>query len=172
MIIGQHGGNFSIALHNQTVDHQLKIADKFVSWGWDKDMEDHVVKLPSLQLAETPCITPDFQGQVLHILTSLPRYFYCHYSVPVASQFLSYLQDQLDFFDRLESTVIEKLNIRPDLNQSARGWNVKRVIENRFHRERERYRKPGWWGNKTWHRKTPLEKQRDEKVPMDPPRSA
>ena len=50
--------------------------------------------------------------------------------MPVASQFLSYLQDQLDFFDRLESTVIEKLNIRPDLNQSARGWNVKRVIEN------------------------------------------
>jgi len=41
------------------------------------------------------------------------------------------------------------------------------VIENRFHRARERYKKPGWWGNKPWHRKNPLEKQRDEKITLD-----
>ena len=130
LFIGQHGGTFSIAEHNQTVDHQLKIADKFVSWGWDKQGQDHIIKLPSMQLAYRSYLAPAPRGQVLHLLTSLPRYFYCHYSVPVAGQFLSYIDDQLQFFNRLEPTIRKNLRIRPDPTQAARGWNVKEMISN------------------------------------------
>ena len=34
LIIGQHGGNMGIARISQPLEHQIKIADTFVSWGW------------------------------------------------------------------------------------------------------------------------------------------
>jgi putative transferase (TIGR04331 family) len=124
LVLGQHGGTFSIARHNQTVDHQFQISDCFISWGWDKCVEDSVIKLPSMQLCGRKQIVPCNDGSILLIQTSLPRYFYCHYAVPVAGQFLSYLQDQLTFIDRLEPAILNNLNIRLDPTLPSRGWDV------------------------------------------------
>lgn len=129
LIIGQHGGNFSISQHNQTVDHQLKIANKFVSWGWDRDTEDHIIKLPSMQLSDRANIAPNFKGQVLHVLSSLPRYFYCHYSIPVAGQFLSYIEDQLKFISNLDQDQFKCLKIRLDLSSPDMSWDVTKILK-------------------------------------------
>ena len=129
LILGQHGGTFAIARHSQTVDHQFQIADNFVTWGWDHSIEDHAIKLPSMQLCDRKEIVPDKEGNILLIETSLPRYFYCHYAVPIAGQFLYYLQDQLDFINRLEPAILNNLNIRLDPTLPSRGWDVQGVFD-------------------------------------------
>ena len=43
---------------------------------------------------------------------------------------MSYIDDQLQFFNRLEPTIRKNLRIRPDPTQAARGWNVKEMISN------------------------------------------
>jgi putative transferase (TIGR04331 family) len=133
LILGQHGGTFAIARHNQTVDHQLRIADNFVTWGWDKSMEDHAIKLPSMQLCDRKKIVPEKEGNILLIETALPRYFYCHYAVPVAGQFLYYLQDQLDFINELKPVILNNLNIRLDPSMLSRGWDLHGVFDKAGH---------------------------------------
>lgn len=131
LILGQHGGNFAIVRHSQTIDHQIQIADNFVTWGWVHSVENHVIKLPSMQLCDRKKIVPDKKGNILLIETSLPRYFYCHYDVPIAGQFLHYLQDQLDFINRLEPAILNNLNIRLDLSPSmlSKDWDVQGVFD-------------------------------------------
>lgn len=135
-ILGQHGGTFGIARHNQTVDHQLKIADAFVSWGWNEDIVDTIVKLPSMQLSGRKKINSCKNGMILLVQTSLPRYFYCHYSVPVAGQFVDYLEDQLCFLNQLEDVQCEQVNIRLDQTLPSRSWDVKYFFENEGYLEK------------------------------------
>ncbi len=129
LVLGQHGGTFSIARHNQTVDHQFHISDHFVSWGWGKHKEVCATRLPSIQLCDRSEIIADTEGNILLVETSLPRYFYCHYSVPIAGQFVAYLQDQLAFIERLEPVIINNLKIRLDPTLSSRGWDVQGLMD-------------------------------------------
>ena len=109
---------------NQTLDHQLSIASKFFSWGWADESTSKVVNLPSIQLSGLRGIRQAPDGDILHILSSLPRYFYCNYSIPVGGQFLSYLDDQLKFFGSLSSSSIANLRIRLATNNQPGYWDL------------------------------------------------
>lgn len=130
LIVGQHGGQFGIAKHNQTIDHQLKIASKFISWGWTEKKRDNIFPLPSIQLSNSKTIKPYKRGKILSILNSPPRYFYCHQSLPVAEQGLLYIEDQLKFISNLNKDNFENLLIRLDSNNSkSRSWNIGGLLE-------------------------------------------
>lgn len=122
LVIGQHGGNLGIAHHNQTEDHQFLIADAFCSWGWRHTKYGNTVPLPSLQLSDN-VIASDPEGDVLIVLASLPRYFYCHFSMPMAGEFLTYLEDQMAFVRKIRnSSIRERIRIR--LNGDGFGWDI------------------------------------------------
>jgi putative transferase (TIGR04331 family) len=129
LIIGQHGGSFGTALINQSEQHQLKIADKFLSWGWEIQGGENVIKFPSLQLSGRASIKGDPNGKILHVLSSLPRYFYQHFSMPVAGQFLSYLENQILFLNELEDNVSKHIIVRPDKSGVNTGWNIAQVLD-------------------------------------------
>ena len=45
LIIGQHGGNFGMtpmAIHES---HQIKISDKWLSWGWDDPKNKKIIPI-------------------------------------------------------------------------------------------------------------------------------
>lgn len=121
LIIGQHGGNVGIAHHNQTEEHQLKIADSYCSWGWKRADIASINPMPSLQLS-TSSISANANGDILLILASYPRYFYCHYSVPVAGQFLKYLNQQILLINSLNQNAKSLIRIR--LNGDEFGWDI------------------------------------------------
>lgn len=121
LVIGQHGGNLGNAHHNQTEDHQVRISDVFASWGWGESKLPNIKPMPSLQLSR-PQVRFDERGDILLTLASLPRYYYCHFSFPVAGEFLDYIRDQIAFVERLDATVRERLRIR--LNGDAFGWDI------------------------------------------------
>ena len=129
LIIGQHGGTFGMATVNQSEEHQLKIADKWLSWGWDCNVRDNVVKFSSLQLSGRACIKPSKNGDILHVLSSMPRYFYQHFSMPVAGQFLLYIENQLNFLDRLEINYLDSVSIRLDSSNESRGWDIPKALD-------------------------------------------
>lgn len=121
LVIGQHGGNMGIARFNQTEDHQVRIADFFTSWGWKKEGYNNVLPMPALKLTEAIPLS-DSRGDVLVTIASYPRYFYCHYSVPVAGQYLNYLEDQLKFVRSIDSELQTFLKLRIDHDKY--GWDI------------------------------------------------
>jgi putative transferase (TIGR04331 family) len=112
LIIGQHGGNYGMALWSFTEEHQIAISDKFLTWGWEMEGNTNVTPIGKFKgLGEQIAGDPD--GVALLVQMTLPRYSYHMYSVPVATeQWLSYYEDQCRFVDELPSELRDSLLVR------------------------------------------------------------
>jgi len=87
---------------------------------------DNIVPLPALKLTGAkPVSLPS--GDILVVLASLPRYFYCHFSFPAAGQFLDYLDQQIRFIRELEPYFPDVLKVRTDADRF--GWDVVQRIK-------------------------------------------
>ena len=128
LIIGQHGGSFGIAKYHQSEFHQLKVADSFISWGWKSREFQNTFPVPSLQLSQRLPVKSSNDGYILHVLNSMPRYFYSYQSLPNAAHFLNYLEDQLKFFDHFEDSQRNILKIRLDYSGGKRGWDIHEIL--------------------------------------------
>jgi len=64
--------------------------------------------------------------------------------------------------------MMNKRNWEGKLGGTWRAQTVLGVTQNKIHLKRHRFKIPDWWGGKTWHRKVPDRKQRDEKVVVKP----
>jgi putative transferase (TIGR04331 family) len=127
-VIGQHGGGFRNTLKDQTVLHQLKSCDKFFSWGWTDKLffKNKVQRLPSLKLSRK-IENPKSNGHILITTPSYPRYFYCHFTTPVAGQLLQILNNILYFIENLDSKEIIKIKLDSEEVLSPQG-NLKSSI--------------------------------------------
>lgn len=111
-VISQHGGNYGMSLWNSEEDHELNIADVFLSWGWTSD-NDKIQPLASGKLRKA-CkeITPNNTGKILWVQMGIPRYSYLMYSIPVSSQWLNYHADQISFAQNLDDDVRKEIVLR------------------------------------------------------------
>lgn len=113
LVIGQHGGHYGTGLWNWTEEHQIKISDQFITWGWNVPNETKVQPLPAGKLIRIKrYLRPNSQGHILWVWCGFPRYAYWMYSVPVASQFLNYLENQIDFAKKLSHDARRLLLLR------------------------------------------------------------
>ena len=140
-VLGQHGGNMGIARVSQTEDHQIKIADVYFSWGWSNAKKMNIKPFPTPQLDK---IQPKYKqsGDIIMAISDYPRYFYCQYSVPVASQVLGYIDEQIEFIDSLNRNLRERLKIR--LASDNFDWNLKERLldsgyENLFDNSKQKF---------------------------------
>jgi len=110
----QHGGHYGTGLWSSSEDHQLKIYDKFYTWGWEKDNYGNTKPLSAAKFNQVKKkVRPKRGGRLLMILGALPRYSYYMYSVYVASTgFLAYINEQYRFVDALSEKNINLLTIR------------------------------------------------------------
>lgn len=120
----QHGGMYGVAGFGQFEEHEIAISDRFYSWGWRQPSQPKVKRMPANKLIfAARRIRPAAHGRILWALAGLPRYSYTLYSVPVASQFLAYLEDQIAFWHYLDAGVRAAMRLR--LYPSDFGWNVR-----------------------------------------------
>ena len=140
-VVGQHGGNIGIARVNQTEDHQIKIADVYFSWGWSDAKKVNIKPFPTPQLDK---IQPKYKqsGDIIMAISDYPRYFYCQYSVPVASQVLGYIDEQIEFIDSLNRNLMKRFKIR--LASDNFDWNLKERLldsgyENFFDNSKQKF---------------------------------
>ena len=111
LVIGQHGGHVGIgwSFHH---DHQVDIADRFLSWGWtdpENPKVESVGMLKELQLPDTEGVEPS--RAVLAMGNELAHLQYLSSSA-LSSQFLSYLEEQYEFVDALSPAVRDALIVR------------------------------------------------------------
>ena len=49
--------------------------------------------------------------------------------MPVAGQFLLYIENQLSFLDRLETKFLDSVSIRLDSSNESRGWDIPKALD-------------------------------------------
>ena len=124
LLLCQHGGQYGVAGFGQFEDHEIAISDRFYSWGWQQASQPKIRRMPANKLIlAAKRIRPTAQGKILWALAGLPRYSYILYSVPIASQFLAYLEDQIAFWHQLDGGIRASICLR--LYPSDFGWNVR-----------------------------------------------
>jgi len=129
LIIGQHGGHFGMTPFAFHEEHQIKIADKWISWGWDDKNRPQIIPFGNLKTLGAN-VGYDPNGNALMVEMTLPRYSYHMYAAPVADQWLSYFEDQKKFIQALPGVLKKKLLVR--LSPTDYGWDQERRWRDQF----------------------------------------
>jgi putative transferase (TIGR04331 family) len=120
LIIGQHGGHYGIGRWMFVEDHELAISDFFLSWGWSSRENHKVVPVGQLKSRRPLGVQHSRQDKALLVTFAMPRQS-CHlYNSAIASQWLSYFEDQCIFIESLPSSIRNNFIVR--LNKSDYGW--------------------------------------------------
>ena len=120
LVIGQHGGHFGMNPFSFHEEHQIKIADKWLSWGWHDKNRKNITPIGNLKaIGKQVNYSP--KGVALMVGNAVPRYSHHLYAVPIASQHLDYFNDQEMFLSSLPIELRQQVLLR--LHDSDYGWN-------------------------------------------------
>ena len=111
LIIAQHGGHFGMTPWNFEEEHQKKISDFWISWGWSDKNKKNVKPIGNLFINKS-LLKSNPNGFGLLLQDSLPRFSYRMFAAPVSSQWLSYFDDQCRFISKLPDKVRQDIIIR------------------------------------------------------------
>lgn len=112
LVIGQHGGNYGMALWSYSEDHQLAIATRFLTWGWTGLAQNNITPIGNFK-GFSKEVAADKDGVALLVEMAMPRQSYWMYSAPVsAGQWLSYFDEQCRFAHALPDELREQLLVR------------------------------------------------------------
>jgi putative transferase (TIGR04331 family) len=123
LVIAQHGGHYGTGAWSSSELHEIKISDRFLSWGWHKINESKIVRAPAVKLLGTKKRKSLKNGICLQVTMALERQSGLLHSFPVASQLEEYLNDQLNFALTLSRDIQKKLTVR--LFPQDFGWDIK-----------------------------------------------
>ena len=112
-LLGQHGGFFGLGQWSSMLDHQIKISDKFLTWGWSNSSEKVRplgVLIKALGRKTTP---PRRRDIVLMPQMAMSRYATYMSSWPVAAgQWNDYFDEQAAFLEQLPQQIRDQLVVR------------------------------------------------------------
>jgi putative transferase (TIGR04331 family) len=113
LVVMQHGGLYGVNTFSATEDHEIAIADKFLSWGWRRRGNQKVTPAPAAKLIHLKA-KAKFRnnGTALLIAGALPQQSYHLSSIPIGPQFATYFEDQFSFVSALSPNIREKLRVR------------------------------------------------------------
>jgi putative transferase (TIGR04331 family) len=121
LVIGQHGGNFGMNTFAFHEEHQIEIADKWLSWGWSDLNRPQIVPTGCLKTMGGRAVKHDPLGDALMVGITLPRYSYHLYACPISRQWLDYFQDQKHFLEALPEGLRNRVLLR--LYHIDYGWD-------------------------------------------------
>ncbi len=128
-VIGQHGGNYGLGKWSFSEEHQIAISDRFLSWGWKDVAQPKIIPVGCLKnFGRISAAKKD--GWALLVEMSIPRVSYHMYSLPIASQWLNYFDDQCRFVRSLPHFLQEQLLVR--LYRHDYGWCQKQRWQSQF----------------------------------------
>ena len=147
LVIGQHGGGYGMCLFEFGDDHQAKIADKWISWGWNDINRPNIIPVGNLKTMGRK-VSYNPKGSVLMVEFNASRYSYHLWSAPIAGQWLNYFNDQKTFLTSLPEELQEKIVLRlhhndyeknqiarwqdamPELSIDSGTQDIKNLIQN------------------------------------------
>jgi len=117
LIIGQHGGNYGQGLICSETP-EIKISDRYISWGWRQRKVEPLGKVFK-RIYFGKLISR--KKNLLLTISGTARYSDGLLSMPMSSQWLRYLDNQLDFCKKLPNPIQESILIRPYVQDH--GWS-------------------------------------------------
>ena len=111
LVIGQHGGNYGQALFSMSEYHELKICDHYLSWGW-RDSVDKVIPVGTVKKPVKNKRKGHDNASIVLLISGLSRYIDGIQSIPLSSQWIDYLDDQMEFYENLPDQIISNVTIR------------------------------------------------------------
>lgn len=121
LIASQHGGGYGVYKFNAAEDHEARVSDAYMVWGWADTPNSPCQNLPSQklsQLAKNPAKQgkPRRKSSTLFVATSNSGsgYLYRMHSSPLAGQWADYYEWQYRFFDAAFEKLGSSLFYRPD----------------------------------------------------------
>jgi putative transferase (TIGR04331 family) len=123
LLSNQHGGNYGIEKY--VGDHEIKIADRYYSWGWELLLYNNIKPLPSTKLYFYHKFKANKLEKILFVSTSYPRFVIDHV-YNISYNFSNYLEDQKVFIGQLNQTTLDKIRFR--IHREDNGWNIKEQL--------------------------------------------
>ncbi len=131
LVITQHGGHYGSGLWSGVEEHEIRIADRYFSWGWRRADAPHVLDMPSPQIERAKRrIKADPTGRLLWVGATSPRYAYRMFSVPTGPAFKLYIDEQLRFGGRLRPDIRRRTTFRPNLPDYE--WHLDSILQDRL----------------------------------------
>jgi putative transferase (TIGR04331 family) len=132
LVIGQHGGHMGMSSWAFHEEHQIAIADRWISWGWSDAERPKIIPIGNLKEFGSSAVKYNPSGIALMIeTTNGSRYSYHMYAVPVAGQWISYFEDQCRFIASLRKDLQEQLLVRIYPKDDI-GWDQNERWQARF----------------------------------------
>lgn len=123
-VIAQHGGNFGTSPFSFQEDHQLKIADKWLTWGWKKNEKT----IPVGFIKPSKTIEYDPSGHILIVQNTRPKFFTQYFCFPIAHQWYEYFEQLTDFYKKINNKIKKDVSIR--LSPHDYGLKQRELWEN------------------------------------------
>lgn len=132
IIFGQHGGNYGISKFNTFQDHEINFSTYYLSWGWKNNIKK-VVQFGKYNDQKFKLNKFKNKKDILLVLGSCPKYFYIIYSIFISSQFIFYLNMQINFIKLINNNnnIFKNLKVRL-YHKSNHQWNEKQYLSKRF----------------------------------------
>ena len=130
LVIGQHGGGYGVNLFEFTEDHQIAICDSFLTWGWTEPDQAKLRPVGALKLVGHRKHNYKKKTKTLLVTDSVAQQAFTTVSIPVASQWLNYFNDQINLVSKLTEPVRQALTVR--LPPHDRGWDQAARWRDRF----------------------------------------
>ena len=112
LVIGQHGGFYGLAEWGSQEEHELKIADAYISWGWKS--RRHKIHPLGILTRQDENIRPNTNGGIVLIQNQIRRFPYLNRSSPICSEdWNPYFRDLVKFKNNLSLDICNNLSIRP-----------------------------------------------------------
>ena len=135
LVAAQHGGAYGIRRFSAPEEHESRLSDSFLVWGW-AGTKDQVLRnqpSPGLSTLRTNGLNNRRKGNsrtILFVGTAQPRYLYRFQSTPVGAQWEPYFDWQLRFLDSLSEQILCQTRFRG--YHDDYDWQAQERISDRF----------------------------------------
>lgn len=129
LVYGQHGGAYGVERFTFGEEHETKISDRYITWGWSSDKNSSVVPIGIGKVVRKVSRNCNDNNNLLLVAQNLPRYTFrlCSES---GRSFIGYLENNFIFASMLDEHIRNNLLVR--LTSWERGWNQSMRWGDRF----------------------------------------
>ena len=136
VLYGQHGGAYGHIKYSWAEDHEIKISDHYLSWGWDTKNNKKVIPFYILKNIEGYKFERKKKiKKICYFLRSRPKFTGRIDASTGSNQMAQYYSESLEFF-KLFKKKFANMEIYPRLHEAKFEWNHiniwKKYCKNKF----------------------------------------
>jgi putative transferase (TIGR04331 family) len=119
LVYGQHGGTYGVSEFSWYEDHEIKISDKYLTWGWGSDYESKIRPVGIFNPPKLRRGGSNSKIDLLFVAYTVPRYLFITWSESLLMG-KKYINDSFLFANTLSNEVLPHLIVR--LHNYDYGW--------------------------------------------------